>query len=83
MTRRIPETVAELAGSLGTAEGLRRITREIGQLCESLSARPLEFSREELVEIDRAITALSAGMFEMDRAVRTRIRQLRGEGSHA
>jgi hypothetical protein len=83
MGMRPAETIAELAGCLGTAEGLKRVTREIGELCERLSARPLECDREELVEINQAISALSAGMFEMDRVVRARIRQLIGDKSHA
>jgi len=79
MSSRPAETIAELAGCLGTAEGLKRVTREISELCQRLSAKPLEFDREEIVEIDRAIRALSAGMFEMDRAVRDRVRQITGE----
>lgn len=81
MGKRPAETIAELAGCLGTAEGLKRVTREIGELCERLSAKPLEFNREDLLDISRAISALSAGMFVMDRVVRARIRQLSGEGS--
>lgn len=62
--------VAELAGSLGTAEGLARVNAEVESLCHHLTDSKEVFSRDELAQMIGALDSLSAAILSMDRVAR-------------
>jgi hypothetical protein len=72
------EEVAELAGSLGTVEGLARVNREIASVSHQLRDSKQAFSRDELAQMIRALNSLSAAILSMDRVTRELLGQSAG-----
>jgi hypothetical protein len=64
------ERIAELANSLGTANGLQRVNFEIDLLNVRLTEKDLSLSREELAKMSAALTSLSGAIVDMSRAAR-------------
>lgn len=79
MIKMTVDMAAELARDLGSAEGLERVEREMGELCERLGSAPTVIGREELERVSRSLAALSGAICAIDRAVRGRILRLSGE----
>ena len=65
--------IAELAGALGTVEGLAHLNAEIESLTDHLMDPTETFSRAELAQTLHALDSLSAAIFAMDRVVREMI----------
>ena len=72
-----------MTSGLGSSEGLKRIEREMGDLCERLGSASAGLARGEIERIGRSLAALSAAICAIDHAVRDRIRQLGGEQMNA
>ena len=64
------EKIAELAGSLGTLEGLIRVSTEMESLRLHLAASSETLSRNELVRMLCALDTLSAAILSMGRVTR-------------
>lgn len=64
------ETIAELAGSLGTTNGLQQVNLKIDLLNARLADRDSPFSREQLTSMSAALAALSGAIVEMSRVAR-------------
>jgi hypothetical protein len=62
--------IAELAGSLGAAVALRRVTTEIDLLTARLAEKDSRFSRGELAAMRVALASLSGAIVEMSRVAR-------------
>ena len=64
------EQVAELAGSLGTPEGLARVNAAIESMVRQRKESKQVFSHAELAQTIGALDSLSAAIFSMDRVTR-------------
>lgn len=64
------EQIAELAGALGTAEGLARVNAAMQSLSRNLRESKEAFSRAELTRMIGALDCLSAAILSMDRVTR-------------
>ena len=60
----------ELAGALGTVEGLARVNAEIEALSRSDDQFDRSFSRVELAQVVAALDSLTAAILSMDRITR-------------
>jgi hypothetical protein len=67
----LPERIAELAGSLGTSSGLKRVNLEIDLLNARLTEEGVLLSEEELVKLRGALASLSGAIGDMSRVART------------
>jgi hypothetical protein len=76
------ERIAALCANIGDAEGLERVRLEMDSLCARLEAAKPVFARGELRRLDASIASLSSAIFEMDRIVREKIRELGGENGY-
>jgi len=65
-----PTQIAELAASLGTIDGLQRVSFETDLLNAHLAKRDISWSRDELVKMRTALGFLSSAIVEMSRVVR-------------
>jgi hypothetical protein len=72
------EQVAELTGSLGTAEGLARVNAAMASLSRHLMDSKEVFSRAELAQVMAALDSLSGAILAMDRVTRELLGQTGG-----
>jgi hypothetical protein len=72
------EEVANLAGSLGTVEGLAQVNASMASLSRQLRDGKGMFSRNELSQMIAALDYLSAAILSMDRVTRELLGQHKG-----
>jgi len=65
-----PESIVELAGSLGTVSGLQRVNLQIELLTARLNSRDVPLTGEELAKVSAALALLSGAIVAMRRVVR-------------
>jgi hypothetical protein len=64
------EQISELAGLLGSAEGLARVNAAMASLSQHLMDSKEVFSRDELAQVMAALDYLSGAIICMDRVTR-------------
>jgi hypothetical protein len=62
--------ISELAGLLGTVEGLGQVNDEIRTLNERLAQHDLELSRDEVLDLHAALAFLGTAISGMNRVAR-------------
>jgi hypothetical protein len=67
--------ITEMAGWLGTMEGLFRVTNEISILNERLAGARAKLPRDEMMDIHHALTFLGNAISEMSRVSRGTLEQ--------
>jgi hypothetical protein len=70
------QEVVELASSLGTTGGLKRVKFEIDLLSARLAEKDLLFSPEELSAMSAALVSLSGAITEMNRIARAMLAEV-------
>lgn len=66
----LAKRISELVGSLGTIEGLERVTDEIGILNQRPADHRTELSRAEVLDLQAALGVLRTALSEMSRVAR-------------
>ena len=61
--------ISELAGILGTTQGLRFVQSEIESYCSQISYESQGFSAEEIASMDNALHTLGLAILSMRRVV--------------